>query len=193
MRRFFSEFRDYNRIAKIDKIVRRYFLMNTFDGLMIILGLMLGSMISGLSEPELVIKVSIAAAIAMAVSGIWGAYMAEHAERARELKKLERVTMHKLRNTKIERAFYAASIIVALVDGISPVLATMTVLIPFFIPGISIMAMYMASIAIAFSILALLGLFTAIVAKERIVPSIIRMLLAGVLSAVLGKVILGIF
>lgn len=193
MRRFFSEFRDYNRIAKIDKIVRRYFLMNTFDGLMIILGLMLGSMISGLSEPELVIKVSIAAAIAMAVSGIWGAYMAEHAERARELKKLERVTMHKLRNTKIERAFYAASIIVAFVDGISPVLATMAVLIPFFIPGISIMAMYMASIAIAFSILALLGLFTAIVAKERIVPSIIRMLLAGVLSAVLGKVILRIF
>jgi predicted membrane protein (TIGR00267 family) len=190
IKRFFSEFSDYNRIANISEIARRYFLMNTFDGIMTILGIIIGSMIAGSSDPTLVIKVSLGTAIAMAVSGIWGAYTAEHTERIREIKELEKATMHKLKNTKIFRAFQTAEFIVAFVDGLSPVIATLAVLTPFLLSAIPIMTKYIASIIISFFILAVLGWFSAKMSKERIVPSVFKMLLAGIISAALGYFIL---
>lgn len=190
IKRFFSEFKDYNRIAKIDEIARRYFLMNTFDGIMTILGLLIGSLAAGSKDPGLIIKISLGTTIAMAVSGISGAYIAEHAERIRELKELENATLHKLKNTRIYRAFNTAEFIVALVDGISPVFATIIVLVPFFFSEIPIITMYASSIAISFAVLAVLGVFTAKISKERLLPAVGKMLLAGIISAALGYLIL---
>ncbi|MCX6710269.1 MAG: hypothetical protein NTV63_04970 [Candidatus Woesearchaeota archaeon] len=190
IRRFFSEFRDYNRIAKIDEIARRYFLMNTFDGVMTILGIIMGSMFSNSGNPRLIINVGIGAAVAMAVSGIWGAYTAEHTERIRELKNLEKATLRKLKNTKIARAFGTAEVIIAVIDGISPLTATFIILVPFFFTALSISTMYTLSIAIAFSVLAILGVFTAVISKERIMPSVFKMILAGTVSAIIGKLLI---
>jgi len=190
IKRFFSEFKDYNRIAKIDEIARRYFLMNTFDGIMTILGLLIGSLAAGSKDAGMIIKISLGTTIAMAVSGISGAYIAEHAERIRELKALENATLHKLKNTRIYRAFNTAEFIVALVDGVSPIVATLTVLIPFFFSSIPIKIMYALSISGSFLLLAVLGVFTAKISKERLLPAIGKMLLAGIVSAALGYFIL---
>jgi len=190
IRLFFSELREYNKIAKIDEIARRYFLMNVFDGVMTILGMIMGSMFSNSGNPHLIINVGIGAAVAMVVSGIWGAYTAEHAERIRELKGLEKATLRKLKNTKIARAFGTAEVIIAFIDGISPLTATFIILVPFFFTALSLDTMYTLSIAIAFSVLAILGVFTAVISKERIMPSVFKMILAGALSAIIGKLLI---
>jgi predicted membrane protein (TIGR00267 family) len=190
IKRFFSEFPVYNRIAKIDKIARRYFLMNAFDGIMTMLGLLIGSLAAGSSEPGMIIKISLGTTIAMAVSGISGAYIAEHAERIRELKELENATMRRLKNTRIYRAFSTAEFIVAFVDGVSPIAATIIVLIPFFFSALPIKMMYALSIAISFAVLSVLGAFTAQISKEKLLPAVGKMLLAGIASAGLGYFIL---
>ncbi len=185
-----KKLRDYNRIAHIDKIARRYFLMNTFDGLMTVFGIVLGSIFSGSGSPKFIIAVGFGAAIAMAVSGVWGAYTAEHTERMKELREIERATLSKLGNTSIGRAFRMASIVVAIIDGISPFLATVIVLMPFFFSGLSMKMMHIISIATAFAILALLGVFTAKISKERLFLAIAKMLLAGIVCAILTALVI---
>ena len=69
--------KDYYRILVEHEIVRRYIIINTFDGALTILGIVLAVIMSGIRDPQLVIIPSIGASVAMAVSGIWGSYAAE--------------------------------------------------------------------------------------------------------------------
>jgi len=190
VRRLISELRDYERIAGIFEIARRYFLMNTFDGVMTVLGLVLGGLIAGSESPSTILKIGFGAGISMAVSGVWGAYVAEISERKREIKEISRAVMRDIEETKIGRAHRFASIVIAIVDGLSPVVAVSAALSPFFFTVLSIRSMYILSITICFSVLALLGIFSALIARERILSSAAKMLLAGVASAVLGELLL---
>ena len=69
----------------------------------------------------------------MGISGLWGAYLTESAERQRELTELERVSLIDQSETSIGRASRFAVIVVSIVDGIAPALAALLVLIPLFL------------------------------------------------------------
>jgi len=56
----------------------------------------------------------------MGISGVSGAYLAERAERKRDLRKLEMAMLKKLEDTHYARASEFASFVVAAVDGIRP-------------------------------------------------------------------------
>jgi len=77
---------------KNEEIARRYFVMNSFDGALTILGIIIAVYLSGQNNPGVIITSSLGASIAMAVSGIWGAYSIEKAERQRVLKELENIS-----------------------------------------------------------------------------------------------------
>ena len=81
--------KEYIEIAKVGEIARRYFVLNAFDGALTVLGIIMGSYVVGVKDPRVVIGASFGACLAMGVSGFWGAYMAERAERKRALKDLE--------------------------------------------------------------------------------------------------------
>ena len=187
-----SLLKDYNKIAKIDRIARRYFVMNTFDGVLAILGILFGSLIAD-SSNRAVITTGLAAGIAMGISGIWGAYLTERAERQRELKELERATLSKLKGTKIGRAATVAVLVVAIIDGFAPFLAAVAILTPFLFFGavLSKSGMYAVSIIISFSMLFLLGIYLGRISKENIIKTGLIMILAGVMSAVVSFVLLG--
>ncbi len=184
--------KDYNRIAKIEKIARRYFVMNAFDGVLAILGILMGSMAVS-ATPTVVISTGIGAGIAMGVSGIWGAYLTERAERQLELRELERATLSKLKGTKIGRAANAAVFVIAFIDGLAPFLASLIVLSPFlFLRGaLPIQSLYVASISLAFISLFLLGVFLGRLTRENIIRTGLIMILAGVVSAGLSSLLLG--
>jgi hypothetical protein len=59
--------RTYLRVARAGGIVRRYFVMNGFDGAM--------------TKPEVILLAGFGACPAMGGSGFFGAFMAERAER----------------------------------------------------------------------------------------------------------------
>ncbi|MBC7261086.1 MAG: hypothetical protein H5T63_03650, partial [Chloroflexi bacterium] len=100
--------KEYQEVADIGEIARRYFAMNSFDGVLTILGVLMGSYLSGVREPSVVIITSLTTSVSMAISGLWGAYLTESAERQRSLDDLEEYTLIDLTNTRIGRAARAA-------------------------------------------------------------------------------------
>jgi predicted membrane protein (TIGR00267 family) len=179
-----SYLREYDRLANISEIARRYFAMNAFDGVLTIIGVLMGNFIARVSDPKIVISTGLATSVAMGISGLWGAYLTEAAERKRDIDELSKYTLRDLSTTRIGRASRVAVIVVAVVDGISPFLAALIVLIPFFFAGLfsSIETVFYISIALALVTLFGLGLFLGKVSRGNILIYGLKTVVAGLLS-----------
>ena len=176
----------YNLIANFSEIGRRYFVMNSFDGILTIMGILVGSYFAGIITPKIIITTSVAAAVAMSVSGFWGTYLSEEAERKKALIELEKQTLHKLKNTKIQEAGRFATYVVSFIDGASPLISSLVVILPFFFGHlIPIKAMYTSAISIAFVLLMLLGGYLGKISEENIWINALKMVVAGVVSIAL--------
>lgn len=192
IRRQIGLYREYSKISQSGEIARRYFAMNSFDGILTTLGILIGSYVGKVHEPKVVIMTSLGAAVAMGVSGFWGAYETEKAERARSLQEMERATLSSLEGTKIGAASRFATILVSLIDGISPFLAVLLVISPYLLGGsLPEPRMYAASIAIAFVSLALLGAYLGKLSKANLLKSSLKMVLIGVVCAVISMLLIG--
>ena len=76
-------------ISRTHGIMRRYFVVNGFDGALTMLGLIMGFLFSTPASLTITINACLGAAIALGVSGISSAYVSEAAERRRALIQLE--------------------------------------------------------------------------------------------------------
>ncbi|MFH1424208.1 MAG: VIT1/CCC1 transporter family protein [archaeon] len=180
------------KIAKND-IIRRYVVMNSFDGGLTILGIVLVSFFAGVTDPHYIILPSVGAGIAMCISGMWGAYAAEKAELTRSRKEMEKHMLRKLHNTIMVRKKETMAIIIAIVDGVSPMLVAFLIISPFFFvytDMLSIAYAYYTSIAIVAIILFLLGVFTGKISQEPVLKHGVIMLLAGLVIAVIFYVMM---
>jgi predicted membrane protein (TIGR00267 family) len=182
------ELREYSDIASIGEIARRYFAMNAFDGVLTIIGVLMGSYTARVYDATVVIVTGFSTSMAMGISGLWGAYLTESAERKRDLDDLENRTLTDLSGTKIGRASRVAVVVVALVDGLAPFLAALVVLLPFFFSGLlgDIVLSYYASLGMALVVLFAVGAFLGKVSKESLVISGLKMIVAGLVSIVLS-------
>lgn len=177
----------YNKIANISKIVRRYFAINGFDGVITSIGVLLGSYIIGVKEYKNVVVAGAAICISLGVSGVWSAYNSETAERKRELDDLEESTLYNLDETIISDAQKFATRVLAAVNGLSPVLMAFVPLVPFiFGKYIPINICYYSGFAIAFLILFSVGLFLGKISRSNLIVSGIKMMLAGGFCVVLS-------
>lgn len=193
LRDLIERLREFDRLANISEIARRYFAMNAFDGVLTIIGVLMGNLAVDVDRPEIVVSTGLATSVAMGISGLWGAYLTETAERRRELLELERYTLTDLGDTLIQRASRAAVVTVAVVDGLSPFLAAVVVLIPFFVVGLfpTITWAYYASLGLALLTLFVLGLFLGAVSRSNLIVSGIKTVVAGV-AAIVVNVLLGV-
>ena len=183
-----SYLREYDKLANISEIARRYFAMNAFDGVLTIIGVLMGNLVAGVNSAQIVLSTGLATSVAMGISGLWGAYLTEAAERSRDLKELSRVTLTDLSDTRIGKASRAAVVIVALVDGLSPFLAALIVLIPFFFAGVleDLTWVYYTSLGLALLTLFSLGLFLGNISRGRMLIYGFKTVLAGVVSIVIS-------
>jgi predicted membrane protein (TIGR00267 family) len=184
-RSFLKNFSKYSEISGVNEILRRYFVMNAFDGALTMLGIIMGAYLAGVIDPMIIIKAGMGAGLAMGISGAWGAYMAERAERSRNMKELENAIFSNLEGTMIDKASKAAVVSVALVDGVSPLIATFISILPFFLAvyyNISIFVAIALSIVIIMCMLFLLGVFLSKVAGGRIIINGAIMVLAGIVT-----------
>ena len=182
---------EYDEIASIGEIARRYFAMNAFDGVLTIIGVLMGNLTAGVRDARIVVTTGLATCVAMGVSGFWGAYLTESAERRRDLSELSRQTLTDLNDTRIGRASRSAAITVSVVDGLSPFVAALIVLIPFFAAGAlpSVVWAYYVSLGFALVTLFGLGLFLGYTSKEHIVPYGIKTVVAGIASIAISLLI----
>jgi predicted membrane protein (TIGR00267 family) len=183
-----KELSEYDDIVDISEIARRYFAMNAFDGTLTILGVLIGSFLAGVKDPHIVIITGLSAGIAMAVSGVWGASLTERAERVREIDELERTTLHKLRLSKIGRAMNVAVVVVAIVNGVSPFMAALVAISPFFLlPNfMAIQFSYYTSISVTFLIIFSIGIFLGRISRTNIYYYGAKMTLAAIVIIVLS-------
>lgn len=182
----------YLKTIPKESIARRYFLMNTFDGSLTVLGIILALHFAGTENSKIVIISCLGAAIALMVSGIWSGYAAEKAERTRELKKLERHVMADLDDTNIGRRLDRIVVQTALVNGLSPLLAATTIISPYLASHfglISLETAFTASMVTVTLILFSLGFIIGSISDEDKLSNGFKMLLAGVVVAVLTIVL----
>ena len=104
VRDLIETFREYNEISEAGLIARRAFVNNSFDGVLTMMGVIMGSLVVGVEDPKVVIVTGISTATAIGISGGWGAYLAESAEREHAIEELQGVTLTDLRNSKIGKA-----------------------------------------------------------------------------------------
>jgi predicted membrane protein (TIGR00267 family) len=183
-REVLQRLREYDNLANISEIGRRYFAMNAFDGVLTIIGVLMGNLTARVEEPQIVVSTGLATCTAMGISGLWGAYLTETAERKRDLDELSRYTLTDLNNTRIGKASRVAVVTVAAIDGLSPFLAALFVLIPFFAAGLFpvITWVYYTSLGMALLALFSLGLFLGHISRGNLILYGVRTVVAGLVS-----------
>ena len=165
-----------------DEITRRAFVNNAFDGALTILGILMGNIILGATDPRLVISMGLSACLAMGMSGAFGRYLSERAERKRTLRQMERYMFTDLSGSILERESDKKVLMISLIDGLSPALAAVIPLIPFFLAQsvlISVEIGVVASFILDFFVLFILGVFLGRVSGENV-------LLHGMLVVAVG-------
>ena len=101
---YVTKIKTYNKIAGITQITRRYVAINGFDGVITMLGVLLGNYVIGSREYKHIIISGSAVCISLLISGVWSVYNSESAERAKDIRELEMSTLHVLSGTIIARA-----------------------------------------------------------------------------------------
>ena len=176
------------RITDSRHIMRRYFVVNGFDGALTMLGLIIGFLVSGTSDLTIIIKVCLGAAIALGVSGISSAYVSETAERRRELNKLEKAMIADLQDSAHGDAARGVPLLVSLVNGLAPLIMSLLILMPLFLGqlGISLpLSPLHAAIGVALLIIFLLGTFLGRISNVHWLRSGIQTLLVAIVTAAL--------
>ena len=186
-----NNIREYERIAGFSKIARRALANNSFDGVLTMIGVLMGNYLGGVRTPGTVIRIGIATSVSIGVSGLWGAYLAESAERGRELAELEKLSLTDLGDTKIGRASRAAVIVVSLVDGLSPLVSSMIVLLPFLFSTLigNVLICYVLSLAVAMVSLFGLGMFLGQISGRSLIGYGWRTVIAGVVAIAINAVL----
>lgn len=176
-------------------IARRYFIKNGFDGSMTMLGIIVGSWVIDISRPEIIVTAGLGACFAMGMSGLFGAYLTEKAERKRSLKSLEEAMITDLHDSVLNDASNFVSIYAAVVDGGSPMFTGIFSLIPFFLTWNGILVIwdaYIISFVLTLTILFSLGLYLGRIAKENALLYGLQTLSMGILAVVIAILLGGI-
>ena len=176
------------RITHSRDIMRRYFVVNGFDGALTMLGLILGFLLSGTRDPTIVINVCLGAAIALGMSGLSSAYVSESAERRRALNQLEKAMIDDLHESAHGEAARGVPLMIALVNGLAPLVMSLLILVPLFLARIGIplpLSPLYAAIVVALLIIFLLGVFLGRISGVSWLRSGIQTLAVAIVTAAL--------
>jgi len=207
--------REYSRISNLGEIVRRKFFNNCFDGALTCSGIISGMFILFLANPDWLVPRNIvitgfATAFAIGISGLWGAFLSEEAERKKKMLDLKKEMVivddkvtgelqeKKINNKKqkkkekkkkdsiIEKSENFATIVASLVDGGAPVLGASLPLIPFFFGEELTFAHFICSYVILIALLIYLGIFLGKISGGGRLRYALHLVAAGVVTLIIS-------
>ena len=176
------------RISRTNDIVRRYFVVNGFDGALTMLGMIIGFMISASDDYSLILNACLGAAIALGMSGLSSAYISEVAERKHALDKLERAMITDLRDTAHGDAARWVPLWIAVVNGAAPLFISLLILLPLWLSRAGLvmpLSPLYAAILIALVMVFLLGVLLGRIAGISWLRSGLQTMLVAIITAVL--------
>lgn len=191
MKELIKRIKNYDKLTGFTKITRRYFIMNSFDGVLTGLGILLGCWSSGIRDVHTILLLCSSTAIALGFSGATGAYLAEESERLRERRDLEKQLMRELKEDNIvSKAHSFATKIIALVNALTPFSAVLILATPFLIIK-SIENAYFTAIILSFALLFGLGMFLGKESKTSLIGGGLKMLFAGIATLIVMQLLNG--
>lgn len=155
-------------LRRAKSILRRYFVTNGFDGAFTMLGLMAGFYSSNRVDITVALSASLGTAIALFMSGLSSAYLSESAERRRELYDLEQALITDLSQSDYGEASRYLPAIVALVNGLSPLLISLLIMTPLWLSILGFnppISPFLLAIVIAMACTFLLGIFIGSISR----------------------------
>jgi len=179
-------------IIKDEGIARRFFVMNSFDGTLTVLGVLIAMYLFDEKNPNFIILSCIAPAVALTISGIWSAYTIERAERKRELGMIEKQMLRSLKETKIGRRLNLLVILDSLINGISPLIVSVFTISPFLFSLTKLISIKMAfyiAFTIALLILFSLGIFVGEIGSFNKLIMGLSMVIIGITIALIMYVL----
>jgi len=182
------------RITRSHGIVRRYFVVNGFDGALTMLGLITGFLIGAPADLQVTINACLGAAIALGVSGASSAYVSERAERRRDLGELEAAMVTDLLDSAHGKAARRVPLLIALVNGSAPLLISLLIILPLWLARAGLplpVAPLHAAVFTALVLVFLLGVFLGRVSGVSWLRSGLQTLLIALLTAALILLVTG--
>ena len=170
------------------EILRRYLVVNGFDGALTMLGLIIGFLFSASGDLNAVANTCLAAAIALGMSGVSSAYVSEVAERKHQLEKLQGAMITDLSDTKYGAAARWVPLLVALVNGSAPLVFCLLIISPLWLAqaGIALpLPPLQLSILIAFALIFVLGVLLGRIAEVSWLRSGIQTMLVAAITVAL--------
>lgn len=184
----FGQVRFLLQITRTHGIVRRYFVVNGFDGALTMLGLIIGFLISASTDLSVIITACLGAAIALGMSGVSSAYISEAAERRHELLKLQEAMVTDLQESAHGAAARWVPMLIALVNGLAPLLISLLIIVPLWLAELGVplplSPLYIA-IMIALLLIFLLGVFLARIANISWLRSGLQALFVAIITVAL--------
>ncbi|MHA1940668.1 MAG: VIT1/CCC1 transporter family protein [Candidatus Hodarchaeales archaeon] len=183
-----NKIKELLKIGGTGGIAKRYAVMNSFDGALTALGIIIGSKLAGVEDASTILLAGLGASIAMGVSGGFGAYLTESAVKKQELAEKESAMLEEINDTVHDQAAQISSIFVAVVDGLSPFVAALISFMPFFIVtlfGLDIDFAYLFSVILTTFSLFFLGAYLGAISQENKWLYGLRMIIAGVVTGIL--------
>jgi predicted membrane protein (TIGR00267 family) len=215
MKNTFKNWRKYSEMSDLGEIARRKFFNNCFDGALTCAGIVSGVFIIFLSGSDVfvtnnVLITGFATALAIGISGLWGAFLSEEAERRKKVTDMKKemamvdhenvetidnagnkVKVKKKKNKKenrtlLERAENFATIVASLVDGGAPVLGSSLPLIPFFFGTSLTLLHFIVSYLILIGLLVYLGVFLGKISGGGRLRYSMHLVTAGVVTLIVS-------
>lgn len=176
------------QLTQTHGILRRYFVVNGFDGALTMLGLTIGFLVSDTTALPVIINACLGAAIALGISGISSAYLSESAERRHALSKLEAAMISDLHDSAHGQAARWVPWLVALVNGLAPLSISLLIMAPLLLQqhglALPFPALY-ASFLVALLLIFMLGVFLGRIAGISWLRSGLQTLLVAIATVLL--------
>ena len=212
LRKTIKNWKQYGKLSDLGEISRRKFFNNCFDGALTCAGIVSGIFIIFLSPnsfqftPQNVLITGFATTLAIGISGLWGAFLSEEAERKKKVSDMKKDMAivegtaeeddennngnnHK---TILEKAERFATIVASLVDGGAPAVGSTLPLIPFFFGVTLTIGHFIFSYIILAGLLVYLGIFLGNISGGGKLRYALHLVTAGVvtllISLLLGQI-----
>lgn len=174
-------------------ISRRYFVSNGFDGTLTCIGVVVGSVLSGVPDGLTVIKIGLGAAVGLGTSAVWSVWEIERAETRAEVLRIEQAMLVDLDDTRIQRDRQGARLLHATTSGLGPLIGILVPLTPFVLAGtvLSLAEAALVAVALGIGILGVFGAYMGSISGQRWYVAALRMALAGLVVALVNVVLPG--
>ena len=172
----------------VRSISRRYFVSNGFDGTLTCIGVVVGSVLTGVPDGFAVVKIGLGAAVGLGTSAVWSVWEIERAETLAEIRRIERAMLTDLDDTRIQRDRSGARMVHAVMSGLGPLIGVLVPLVPFLFEGtvLSMVEAAVLAVCLGIAILGTFGAYMGSISGQRWYVAAARMALAGLVVAVIN-------